>query len=112
MLLQQRSDIRPAPAEFHERIERIATTAAREDGFQEAARGGVIEHSGLLECGEGISSEHFRPLVTVVARSITAREDVPEAVCEPVPRWHRYDCHFAPHLTEDLADATTFRGIV
>ena len=61
-------------------------------------RGGVIEHAGLLEGRESIGREHFGPLVAVVTRGVTAREDVPEAVREAIPLRHGHHGHFAPHF--------------
>ena len=79
---QQRIDGRLPPPECFEGLHRRATSTGFQDrgavAFAGFGVGCSILRSGFLESRIGICAEHFRPLVTVIARSVSAREDVPE----------------------------------
>src|SRR5450755_1555923 len=78
VLLEQRRDLRLAAAKLHERLERIAAAAARENAVEEAPRGGAIECPALDKGRKGIRRQHFRPLIAVIAGSVAAGKDVAE----------------------------------
>src|SRR6185437_9878901 len=85
VLHQQGADLRAAAAELDESFQGIPAAAPREDGIEEALRGGVVEDAPLLEGGEGVGGQDLGPLVAVVPGGVAAGEDVPEAVGEAVP---------------------------
>src|SRR6187431_1381167 len=76
--LQQRSDLRLASPEFFVEDHGVVGAAGRENVFAELVGGRLIEQSRFLERLEGVRVHHFGPYVAVVARRITARENVAE----------------------------------
>ena len=56
----------------------VFAAAAFEDVAAEGGGGGAVEDAVLLEDGEGVRVEHFRPFVAVVACGVSSAEDVPE----------------------------------
>ena len=73
----------------------MPAAAEGEDGIAEppaqAAHLAVVLQPCFLEGGEGVRAEHFRPLVAVVSRGVSAREDVGERTEEPVFFQRRQD---------------------
>src|SRR5215470_20099869 len=77
---EKRIELGRAAPEGDERFERWPAAPAREHLVAKAAAHDGREHAGLLEQAERVGGEHFRPLVAVVPRGITARKDMPEGV--------------------------------
>src|SRR5690606_41152377 len=98
-------DLRLAPAEFDECLHRIAAAASFQDAREKAPRDIRVEDACFFERAERIRGEHFRPLVTVVARGIAAGEDVLEAVREAIERRRYDDGDVATDFLEDTHDA-------
>lgn len=55
---------------------------ARQNGLTERLAGLRVEHAFFFKARERIGRQHFSPLVAVVTRRVTARENVREAVRE------------------------------
>src|SRR5205814_599931 len=105
VLFEQGAHIGLPAAKLDEGSQWIAGAATAQYGVEEALRRAAIEHPALLEGGEGIRRQHLGPLVAVVAGGITARENVPEAVRQPVPLRHRHQGDLAAHLRQSLGNA-------
>merc|ERR1719478_284778 len=90
---QQRLWRRVASAEETEDLGGVRTTTHRENRVAEPAAnladGIIILKPDLLKSSKGISREHLRPLVAVVARAVAAAEDVAKAAEEAVIRQRR-----------------------
>src|SRR5688572_15376601 len=84
IMAQKGVDLGLSAAEGDERLERGAASPAREHLVTEAGAGLRIEHPGLDERLVRIGGEYLGPLVAVVARRVSAREDVLELVREAV----------------------------
>ena len=85
--------------EIHIERHRMFVTALRENFAAESLRHFGIENTLLLEQREGIGRQHLGPLVTVIARSISAGKNRPERaekgenVCTKVILWNWQEEH-------------------
>src|ERR1700686_403117 len=105
VLLEQRRDLRLAAAKLHERFERIAAAAARENAVEKAPPRGAIECPTLDECRKRIRRQYFRPLVAVIAGGVAAGKNMAESMRITIPIRHRHHRNLVPHLVQNLVHA-------
>src|ERR1700675_2865890 len=87
----------PAP-KCDKRLQRGPASPPSEHLVPEPATRRRRQHTLFLEHAVGVSRKHLGPLVAVVARGITAGENVAEAVREaPILRRPWHDRDFAPY---------------
>ena len=79
-MAQQGVDGWLAAAEIDEQFHGFAGTALFQDAAEELLPVSRSKMPRLLEVGEGVGGQHFRPFVAVIARRVTAGEDMGEAV--------------------------------
>ena len=93
----------------------MPAAAEGEDGIAEpspqAAHLAVVLQTRFFEGGEGVRAEHFRPLVTVVSRGVSAREDMGERTEEPVFFQRRQDQRLPVDPALHVQDRLRSRGI-
>src|SRR5262245_20775007 len=88
---EQRFHTRLPSTESDKRLERWAAAAHTKDLVPEALAGGAVEHAVLLEQAVSVSRQHLSPLIAVVARGISAGEDMGKVMWKAVVwRWEHH----------------------
>src|ERR1700730_11819372 len=100
---QQGIDLGGPAAKCDKRLQRGPASPASEHLVPEPATRLRRQHALFLEQAVGVSGKHLGPLVAVIARGITAGENMAESVREAaILRRPRHNRDFAPYRPHKL----------
>src|ERR1700680_5242775 len=100
---KQGLDLGGPAAKCDKRLQRGPASPASEHFVPEPATRLRRQHALFLKQAVGVSGKHLGPLVAVIARGITAGENMAESVREaPILRRPRHDRELAPYRPSEI----------